>query len=400
MQLIKMQNISLNIDETIQELKPKYIQSECSDFCYDSIEKCLKLLFTALKNYQSRPTTARMPNCTMYIRNFKKEPIPFSLLKVRQHFINMSFEHLLIGTFISSRNQDVLFIPKRLYCYMLYDESRSIVRLHDRKSKISGDRKSKISGDSTDNNITINLYNKCKFILDREKLPPKKTAFYCDFDKVFLSFQDLIAYFKTNKRYIIINLFITNELLSGSHANILIYDSHKNIIELFEPNEFQYFNNFHIIEDFYSFFQLLVFKLFTIMVVKQSTKEHWQFLENNFKDEYKDDMEGYCLYWTYLYAELRILNPDKSGDSLHDDFLTCVKNNGYELVEYIRLYITDILLFKREFLVFCKLLELTEISEITPDIISKYLEWKHYGKFGIFHSKYIEYKYPHIFKST
>jgi len=127
---------------------------------------------------------------------------------------------------------------------------------------------------------------------------------------------------------------------------------------------------------FYDFFKKYV-SVKKVIIIEEYCDYHWQAYELEQKDEYEDDPGGYCLYWTYLYAELRLLNPLIDGDTIHTKLVNCLIFNNYTLKEYIRLYFTDIMLFMREFLLFCKKINVIYVKDINLDVSLQFLKWKY-----------------------
>lgn len=133
---------------------------------------------------------------------------------------------------------------------------------------------------------------------------------------------------------LVLSVDLTDEGESDSHANIIILDNKKKNIELFEPHGYRtssselgditaaYNKKQRILKKYFS--KLLSGYTF-IDVVNYVKKTAYQVLYD------PDDHTGYCVTWSTLYAEYRILNPD----------VTCE-----ELAKYIDKKITTKLLLK------------------------------------------------------
>jgi len=378
-----------NIDKLMNKFKKKYMSSFLRFIkCDKSIDDCLRLLFTCLKNYNFRPSTTMKRDCPeIKIRHLEFKNITFSLDIILRKISEENLNSILFSTFLASRNSDIFLVKKDLLTERVKYSNVEGSSFADDNFVGSSFADDNFVGSSfaVDNFVGSNeVVNgrslSYRFILDIYNIPFESQNYikqkyperYNNFFKYNLNESELKSYLNFKKRYIIINMFLM--LSAGGHANIIIYDTINKVLEIFEPNENIYFDHEKNNKYLSNFFKPYIGE-YTLKIIKPSCDTRWQELEALMKDDYKKDFGGYCLWWTYLFSELRLLNPDLTGDEIHDKFKDCI--GIFRLRKYIRAYVTDMLLFQREFLVFCKLLGLEKISEITMEISNKYLEWKY-----------------------
>ena len=128
---------------------------------------------------------------------------------------------------------------------------------------------------------------------------------------------------------------------AGTHANIILFDTHKKTVELFEPHG-KYHNNSSLESITHAYFKVSnnVNKF-----IKVNFPEYTYISPSSYEPPYSlqsriDAFNGMCVTWSILYLHYRILNPDIPQDKLtyYIDY-TMTKN---KLLRYTR-YIEDII---------------------------------------------------------
>jgi len=368
-------NLPYSLDEEIKKEVDKYLKynnnidkNACQKVGTNdmSIAQSLHILFTALKFYDSQLFTKKV-NCDIKVRFFETHKLLHNISFLFNCF-HQVIQQQIFGTFLASRNPDSIIVPKFLLTH------------HEGKLIFTVDSNS-------DEYQTV-----LEFIIQ----------LYPELYKKFFKNQNLNAtelgyYLNSNKRYVIITLGLIYQI--GAHANMLIYDTVAKTIEHFEPCSYIFENIVETrqsIKDFFSKY-VEVKEVYIIASIHELLKnsrfrpffesfaQHWQRFESltpSFMNKTSSSYTGgYCYYWSMLFAELRLLNPDVKGEDIHKKFWDCVRKYDISLKDYIRLYFTDIFLFMREFLYFCKKIGLKNLSDITLEISKMYLEWKYKIKY-------------------
>lgn len=117
-------------------------------------------------------------------------------------------------------------------------------------------------------------------------------------------------------QYIIFKLTVLHE--SSSHANIIIYDKNKKILERFEPYGFISTVDNKSLDGFIwtkigkKIERYINDKIEYINPLKYTQIASFQLISNDNLTSYKKtgDPVGYCLAWTFWYLEMRLNNPD------------------------------------------------------------------------------------------
>tara|TARA_B110000977_G_C11087500_1_gene495313 strand:+ start:2042 stop:2782 length:741 start_codon:yes stop_codon:yes gene_type:complete len=138
-----------------------------------------------------------------------------------------------------------------------------------------------------------------------------------------ISKKKLIGQLKKSKKFRFCPLVLSVDLTDGgeydSHANIMMIDNKKKTIELFEPHGSRtdsselgditaaYNKKLRILK---KYFKELMADYKFINVVDYVKKTAFQILYD------PDEHTGYCVTWSTLYAEYRILNPNISPETL------------------------------------------------------------------------------------
>lgn len=157
---------------------------------------------------------------------------------------------------------------------------------------------------------------------------------------------------KSGKRFTIIPLIIrwTCEYEFDGHANIIIFDFEKNVVERFEP--YGYVSSFtpdenKVSKEFNKRMKDVVKRLGLGLRYEDPYKlveKGPQFLE---EDEAKlkkmfynvSDPEGFCGAWSLWYADLRLSNPEVSSSELIEMAIyTLIDNRDISMREFIRNY--------------------------------------------------------------
>ena len=141
-------------------------------------------------------------------------------------------------------------------------------------------------------------------------------------------------------KFIVINLVLYYD--TSLHANILIYDLSKMIIERFEPYGNSTSNyNFHVIMD-----QILEEELTWNTGFKYITPGEYMpnngfqniSDENNKLYEKPGDLGGFCLAWCLWYLESKLRNENVNSNNLIIKLIDKINSSGLLFIEYIRNY--------------------------------------------------------------
>ena len=193
-------------------------------------------------------------------------------------------------------------------------------------------------------NLTHFEFNNIEIIWSYHKL-----IFIDNFDSLLL---DII---NKDKRFIVIPLGI--ELAEGSHANIIIIDKQKKLIERFEPNgsneprNFPY--NMNLLDNLLkSKFQQLLIGFKYIKPSDYLPTIGFQMLEIINEDKCKmiGDPNGYCAVWCVFYAKYRLENPDVKQDKLIFKIINNIKLQNKSFKSIIRNFSKNISYLRDNFL--------------------------------------------------
>ncbi len=190
---------------------------------------------------------------------------------------------------------------------------------------------------------------------------------------------------KKNIDFIIIKLSLIPNA-NGTHANILIYDKKKNILERFEP-----FGPNDMIDEseLNKYIEKLSKKIFNKDVKFISPKlfmneTKFQLVSSDSDPDNKKtgDPVGYCMAWCFWYLELRLKNPNVSSEKLVENAFNNILNKqestSNQVLDYIRNYSQELDKMKNEFLKECKIPKdnyySSNFDDITMDKIITCLE--------------------------
>jgi ankyrin repeat protein len=183
----------------------------------------------------------------------------------------------------------------------------------------------------------------------------KNNADFLNFEIIWL-YQDifypakldiLFTNFLNNNNYNFFIIPLGIELDIGAHANILIYDKKKNILERFEPNgsdpppNFNY-NALLLDNIIYNYFKNILHKnkiKFSYLTPKDYLpKIGFQTLENIdfYKTRKLGDPGGFCATWCLWYAQNRIKYYDIHPKNLVDILIKKIKYNNLSFKNIIR----------------------------------------------------------------
>ena len=156
---------------------------------------------------------------------------------------------------------------------------------------------------------------------------------------------------KQNKRFVISPLSMgtvsegkTNPI---GHANYLIYDTHKNELERYEPHgKMSPYTTSKIDELIESAFVKQYPDIKYISPLSYCPNVGFQKIEG--KDiKIPTDKEGFCAIWSLFYADLRLGNPSKTRDEVMVLGLALIKNKFDTLTRFITDY-SDFLMSMRD----------------------------------------------------
>lgn len=147
------------------------------------------------------------------------------------------------------------------------------------------------------------------------------------------------------------------------HANMVIYDYQKNIIEHYEPYGAPYINEeiSNSLKMLFKFEDILPAHKFRSHDLCQDFTKGLQIMEEEAPMEkvqkrgfFIQDPPGFCLAWSFYYADLRLTFPNKSPEELLSSTAKVVNEDPKKLKQFIRgfsgVYITILDKFRKELL--------------------------------------------------
>ena len=159
-----------------------------------------------------------------------------------------------------------------------------------------------------------------------------------------------------NKRFILMpmNIVCSN---GQSHANMLLYDANKKSLERFEPNGILTKEEDECLSDID--IDKLIIKAFTTNLGKKFITEYHaptdfcprigiQWIQTAENIGTTSDPEGFCMAWSFWYANLRLANPDLDRSYVLDVSINTIKNMDVTYTDFIRTYSSAILEYHRE----------------------------------------------------
>jgi ankyrin repeat protein len=162
---------------------------------------------------------------------------------------------------------------------------------------------------------------------------------------VFTEFHEIafMNAIERSQRFVVIMLgFFLGETSNG-HANILIYDKKKKLLERFDPEGIINLENLKNMDKFLrdKFMKLINDKEFKyITPYEHKLVNSFQKLSDE-ANEYKrktGDVRGFCQAWVFWYLEMRLLNKEINPIKLVNKLLNRLLKMNISLLEYIRNY--------------------------------------------------------------
>lgn len=208
------------------------------------------------------------------------------------------------------------------------------------------------------NNYYTNLYNILPYLI----LWRSKDLYYIN-NHIKESVNNLLL--DNHIDFIVLKLSILSDN-DSTHANILIYNKNKNILERFEP----YGNN--IILDNNNELDIFIYELakdiFNKNIIYITPKDFltnakFQIISGDsiYDNKNYSDSDGFCLAWIFWFLELRITNPNTNSKILVDTALQNIysknKNDSNIVLDYIRNYSFKLINIKNNFLKSCDIPE-------------------------------------------
>ncbi len=146
---------------------------------------------------------------------------------------------------------------------------------------------------------------------------------------------------KSNVKFIAIPLGI--EINSKNHANYLLFDIQKNVIERFEPNGASSPYNMDYDEDLLDDILLNKFEDIVPKIQYIRPKEYlptigFQQFDSLYKDTAIGDPGGFCTLWSLYYIEVRVLNSNRSRKSVISNIFKTMKTYNTYFKSVIRNY--------------------------------------------------------------
>ena len=173
-----------------------------------------------------------------------------------------------------------------------------------------------------------------------------KNTYYID-DYLKLYIKKLLLSDKIRFIYFKLTLVVST---SGTHANIILYDKHKGIMERFDPYGYIPYldiKNLDILLKEY-FSSILPKNNFTYLTPHDFMgKISFQTISNDGEYSVKrlGDPVGFCLAWTFWYMDMRLSNPDIHPKKLVKEAIDKIINNNkanvdgdYIFINFIREY--------------------------------------------------------------
>lgn len=169
-------------------------------------------------------------------------------------------------------------------------------------------------------------------------------------------------------RFIFFKLTIITDISETSHANIIIFDKNKKILERFEPYGIINFLETKKLDGFIkNNIGLILKKYYNQKIIYLSPEKlfmdiGFQIISQDMELSVKKygDPAGYCLAWTYWYLELRLINPDINPKKLIKYSMDKIINNKIDepkklFINYIRDYAHGLDQQKNLILLTCKI---------------------------------------------
>ena len=157
-----------------------------------------------------------------------------------------------------------------------------------------------------------------------------------------------------NKRFVIVPLSISPPSdcnVSYSHANILIFDNKQKTVERFETYGNKKFRDQKYYDSFDNKFEKLVKKHLKYKYLRPKDIcpiKGLQFIEElnikkNIETIREDDPSGFCVAWSFWYADLRMTYPDIEQKKLQIKAIEIINKNPITFRRFIRNYAQFIL---------------------------------------------------------
>lgn len=202
----------------------------------------------------------------------------------------------------------------------------------------------------------VNIYNNYFYEIQPYLIIWKnKYVNYVNKDLKFLIKKCLVS---DKIRYIFIKLTLIPSSTS-THANILIYDKEKNVLERFEPYGLIPYLDSDYLNDFIQNVGITCINenLIYVKPVNMSNDVGIQILSNdsNYNIKKLGDPNGYCLAWTYWFLEMRLGNSDVSASKLMNNMIdnvvkSKVSDNNKLFISFIRNYAGELDKLKNQFM--------------------------------------------------
>jgi ankyrin repeat protein len=140
--------------------------------------------------------------------------------------------------------------------------------------------------------------------------------------------------------YIVMNVFVVFEI--SGHANLLLYNKNTNELERFEPHGGIYGKQM-IDEKLTKYFSKLIPNV-KYIAPYQYMKLGFQMFDTNEKSYNTNigDAAGFCLAWTYWYADMRIQFPSIRRDKLIKYIITQINDKNIRYRSVVRNYAANI----------------------------------------------------------
>lgn len=161
--------------------------------------------------------------------------------------------------------------------------------------------------------------------------------------------KSFIEAIKLKKRFVLLFLYLINTTMQ--HSNILLYDTHNNTIERFDPYGDIKYNDANDLD-------LLLEKIFKNIYTKNkklfNKKQDFKYIapkdyvkinsfqtisnETDLLNKKHGDIGGFCVAWCFWYLEMRLNNPNVPQIKLVNKAIKKLVNMDISFTEYIRNY--------------------------------------------------------------
>ena len=163
-------------------------------------------------------------------------------------------------------------------------------------------------------------------------------TYYHKHQKHRFEMKDIFRKLMQNKERFAITIY-SHQYQEDAHANLLIIDKKEKTIELVDPHGYGFHPDFNL-EKTKENLELPSFKVHQTSDV--SPPFSFQIYEELLrKDGEKIDYDGYCYFWSFWMAELRLMNPEISSKRLYKLAMNTLIKHKVDFLDMIRRYVKN-----------------------------------------------------------